>query len=187
MYQKQVFAPQVHRVPMIIAWPGQIKGGQIREDINEGLDLPRTLFTLADILSPEQFKGRDIIHEKPPEAVYSTIGYGFDFSRQFPNIAVGSFTGGQGWPRRACIRTQNHRLDKTVRMDGKPVAPGDEDIFLADVQKDPREMENIAGSVENAQIVERLSAMLDDHIKDRVEEAPAEYFRNEGRWTSNGL
>jgi choline-sulfatase len=186
MYQKQVFAPQVHRVPMLITWPGKIEAGQERTDINEGLDLPRTLFNLAEIEPPEQFKGRDIINDTPPEAIYSTIGYGFDFSRQFPNLAVGRFTDNHGWPRRACIRTQRYRLDKTVRMDGKPVPPEQEDIFLADVQEDPREVKNIAGLPENAPIVERLSAMLDHHLADRVEPPPGN-IHNKGRRTSDGF
>ena len=185
MYQKQVFAPQVHRVPMLITWPGEIEPGQERTDINEGLDLPRTLFNLAEIEPPEQFKGRDIINDTPPEAIYSTIGYGFDVSRQFPNLGVGRYTNNHGWPRRACIRTQRYRLDKNVRMDGQAVAPEQEDIFLADVREDPREVNNIASLPQNTEIVRQLSTMLDKHMMNRVEPS-IEYFRNEGRRTSDG-
>jgi choline-sulfatase len=176
LYAKHVFAPQVQRVPMLIAFPGTIPAGQVRDDICECLNLARTLFNISGIEAPPQFKGRDLLSSEPSEAIYSTIGFGYPESRAFPNLGFGEYLNGSGWPRRSCIRTENYRLDKNIRMDGKPVSKYEEDIFLADVTSDPKERYNLAGDPEYADIIEKLWNMLDKHVEDRIE-PPAEYVR----------
>jgi choline-sulfatase len=168
-YAKQIYAPQVHRVPLLIAQPGGSAWAQVREDICEGLDIPRTLFGLAGITPPAQFKGRDLFDSKPPHAVFSTIGYGYPDSAAFPYLGVGQYYNGQGWPRRACVRTSRYRLDKNVRIDGRPVTSDEADVFLADVIADPDEVGNIAHDPANQTIVRGLSDLLDRHMADRVE------------------
>jgi choline-sulfatase len=175
-YAKHTFAPQVHRVPLLIAWPGTLPDGQVREDINEGLDLPRTLFGLCGIDTPAQFRGHDLFTSQPPEAVYATIGYGYPHSRAFPNLATGEYVDGRGWPRRACVRTADYRLDKNVRIDGRPALGAEEDVFLADVRTDPGETVNLADDPAHQGTVQRLSAMLDEHIAGGIE-PPAEYVQ----------
>ena len=168
-YQKQTFAPESHRVPRIISWPGSLSQGQVRADISESLDLGRTLFALTEIKAPDQFKGRDLFSDEAPEAVYSTIGYGFATSRAFPNLDEGEYTNGHGWPRRSCIRTQHYRLDKNSRLDGQTVSGVDEDIFLADVQADPKEGRNLANEPAVQDTLRKLSDLLDAHTANSVE------------------
>ena len=178
-FQKQTFAPESQRVPRIISWPGTLPSAQARADICESLDLARTLCALADVPVDAQFEGRDLFHDPPPAAVYSTIGYGFASSRAFPNLGVGEYTNGRGWPRRACIRTERYRLDKNVRIDGAPVAAAEEDIFLADVRVDPAEKRNIADDAAHANVLTRLSLMLDHHGASAVEVPQAWTRRDE--------
>ena len=167
-FQKQTFAPESQRVPRLISWPGTLSAAQ-RPDLCESLDLARTLCTLADVPADAQFEGRDLFHDLPPAAVYSTIGYGFQSSRAFPNLGVGEYADGRGWPRRACVRTEQYRLDKNVRIGGERVAEMDEDTFLADVRGDPDEKTNLAGEARHDETVTRLSNMLDKHVADAVE------------------
>ena len=168
-YQKQTFAPQSQRVPRLISWPGTIAGGQERADITESLDLARTLFSLAGIESPDQFHGRDLLSGSAPDAVYSTIGYGFETSRAFPNLGVGALDDGIGWPRRSCVRTQRYRLDKNVRVNGRKPTADEEDIFLVDMQADPDENVNLAADPALRTVVEDLSSLLDRHAASAVE------------------
>ena len=65
-----------------------------------------------------------------------------------------------------------------MRLDGRPVEAGEEDIFLADVEADPDERFNLAVDPDHAQVVARLSAMIDQHVAGSVE-VPHEYV--EGR------
>lgn len=175
-YCKHVFAPESHRVPRLLSWPGTIPSGQVHSGISEGLDLPRTLFALAGIKPPDQFKGRDLLSDEAPEAVFSTVGFGFRDSMAFPLAGVGDYADGRGWPRRACIRTSQYRLDKTVGIDGRPATTSEEDIFLSDVQADPEERRNLANNPDFGPIVAELSQKLDKHIADAVE-VPWEYTR----------
>lgn len=168
-YGKQIFAPESHRVPLIIYYPSKIKKGTVVDSICENLDLPRTLFSLLQINTPDQFKGRDLFGTENSEAVFSTIGYGHQSSKTFPNRSYGEYTKGSSWPRRACIRTQQYRLDKNIRINGKPISKEDEDIFFVDVTKDPEERTNMVNRKEYEGVVEDLISKLNLHIKDCIE------------------
>jgi choline-sulfatase len=182
-YEKHTYAPEVHRVPLIVSWSGRIEAGQVRTDVCECLDCGRTLFDLAGLEAPSQFKGRALFADPAPEAVYASIGFGFADSLVFPNMGVkgGGYVDGHGWPRRTCVRTARYRLDKNVRLDGGPVSAADEDIFLADVVNDPLEMENLAGDPAYQDVVARLSAMIDRHVADSVE-VPHAYVEGKKRY-----
>ena len=169
VFAKHTFAPQVHRIPRIISQPGTVPRGQVRDDICEGLDLARTLFALAGIESPEQFKGRDLMDSTPPEAVFGTIGYGYRSSWAFPYLGHGRYPDDHGWPRRACVRTERYRLDRTVRRDGEIVGPEERDMFFCDWKEDPFETRNRADDPALAGEIERLNALLDAHVERRVE------------------
>ena len=171
-YAKHTFAPHVHRVPHLISSPSTIPGGEVRPEICEGLDLPRTLFGLCGIDVPDQFKGRDLFATEPPEGVYATVGFGLPDSWAFPNLDTGRYTAGRGWPRRACIRTERWRLDMNVRIDGRDSPRGDRDVFLTDWKADPRESTNLADDPEAGAARRRLEAMLEEHIAGAVEPDP---------------
>jgi choline-sulfatase len=173
-YAKQIYAPQVHRVPLLISGPNIKSKGKLREDICESLDLPKTLFNLVGIEAPEQFKGRDLFSSNPPEAVYSTIGFGYSSSFTFPMRLHGKYLDGNGWPRRACIRTHEFRLDKTVRMNGNLIQKGKEDPFLVNWKDDPKEIHNLAKDPIYKDILKKLSKMLDAHISNCIE-IPEDY------------
>ncbi len=167
-YHKVTFAPEVHRVPRIISYPAGLERGQQINELTDSIDLARTLFSLADIESPDQFKGRDVFSDPEPEAIYATLGFGWDDSYAFPYAKTGRYEG-HGWPRRSCIRTRQFRLDKNVRIDGGWVKPADEDVFLADLQQDPEELQNLAQLSEYQPVLEKLSAQLDAHVRRSVE------------------
>ena len=175
-FEKLTYTPTVHRVPLLISWPGAIPAGQVREDICDSLDIGRTCFAMAGIDTPSQFKGRDLFSDSPPEAIYSTIGYGQPFSKMAPNGGRGDWFGGRGWPRRSCIRTAQYRLDMNVLIDGEKPAPEDQDVFLADVVNDPVEFTNLAQDPQYANVVCELSAQLSKHTENSVEIAP-EYLQ----------
>ena len=174
-FEKHTFTPSVHRVPFIISWPGTIPGGQVREDVCDSLDIAPTLFALAGIGAPEQYKGRDLFSAPEPEAVYSTIGYGQPDSKMGPNGGRGEWYGGRGWPRRSCIRTRHFRLDKNVLLDNEKPAGEDEDTFLADSRTDPREVVNLAADPQHTELVRDLSTRLDRHAAGAIE-VPHEFL-----------
>jgi choline-sulfatase len=168
-FGKHTFTPTVHRVPLIISGPGILPKGEVRTDLCESLDIGRTLLGLAGVSAPDSFKGRDLFVDPAPEAIYSAIGFGQPDSKLAPNGGIGEWSEGRGWPRRSCIRTGRFRLEKNVLLDGRKPAPDDEDVFLVDVRKDPREFTNLAADPSYADVVSELSAKLDKHTEDMVE------------------
>ena len=172
-FGKHSFAPCVHRVPLIMSWPGRIKPGDVRGELSDSLDIGPTMFGAAGIAKPESFRGRDLLNSKPPEQIFATIGFGEATSRMAPNGGLGTWFGKRGWPRRSCVRTAKYRLDMNMKMDGKPVTGADRDIFLADVQVDPNEQVNLAGNPKFTDEVARLAGLLEQHAAGAVE-VPAE-------------
>jgi choline-sulfatase len=177
-YHKLTFAPESHRVPRLISWPGTLPDGVVREDINQSIDLAPTLCDLVGIDKLAQFSGRSLFSAPEPEAIFSTIGYGFPDSYAAPFEQWGRYTDNQGWPRRTCIRTPHYRLDKNVRINGMPVAPDDEDIYLVNTKSDPRERNNLADLPEYAHTAAGLSREIDQHVQDSVEPPHAYTHRN---------
>ncbi len=140
---KVVHAPQSQRIPLILRAPG-LPRGVTRDDLSEAMDLARTLCGLAGIAPDSGFAGRDLFADPAPDAVFSTIGQGHLGATASSAAHVGSWPGDLGWPRRACLRTARWRFDMNVRQDGGPVAPENEDAFLADSHDDPLELRNLA-------------------------------------------
>jgi choline-sulfatase len=163
--QKLTFAPEVQRVPRIVSWLGTLPAGQRRSDICEGLDMGRTLLDLAGLTAPDAFAGRRLFTDPAPEAVFSTVGYGFASSRAFPSSARGTLDDTTGWPRRTCIRTQRYRLEKNVRINGEAPSPEHEDLFMADRLIDPEERFNCAFDPAYREIRAALSARLSVHAE----------------------
>jgi arylsulfatase A-like enzyme len=168
---KHLFARRTHRIPRIISWPEHVGGGQVREDICEGLDLARTLLGAAGLESPEEFRGRDLLNTSSTEAVYATIGHGLPWSVAFPYKQYGQWHGDTPWPRRSCVRTQRHRLEMTVRHDGRAVSGEAREIFLADRESDPQEINNLAEAPAHADVRDHLLALLEKHVAGSVEDA----------------
>lgn len=163
LFSKLIFAPQVHRVPSIIAWKGTLAAGIRRSDISALMDLARTVCGLAGVPPSSQFRGRNLFVDDAPETILSTVGFGQRNSLAFPNSRFGTWPDGSGWPRRTCIRTNRFRLDMNVRKDGAPVTPSEEDIFLADCLADPSERSNLADDASYADVVARLALRVRQH------------------------
>ncbi|HLH58484.1 MAG TPA: sulfatase-like hydrolase/transferase [Streptosporangiaceae bacterium] len=176
--EKHTFAPQCHRVPLIVRWPGAVPAGKARHDLAQGLDIAPTLCGLAGITGLDG-QGRDLFSAPPPEHVFATIGYGAPQSQALPNVGRGSYYGDRGWPRRACVRSGRYRLDRNVRLDGVAVGRGDpdEDVFLADTEADPAETRNVADEAGYAPVRRRLEDALDRHVAGAAEPDPGKVYR----------
>lgn len=184
-FGKHTFAPASHRIPLVIAAPGQ-PGGHRRSDLATSEDLAATLLGLLEVSPRHQLDGRDLFVDPGPTFISSAIGYGMDWSRAFPNRDAGTWSDGRGWPQRACIRTQRYRLDGNTRIDGQKVDldSSDSDLFLADLESDPGEMRNLIDDPGYEEVRVDLLALLRDvqrrlmtseTVSSRV--APSDKFR----------
>ncbi len=171
LLSKIVFAPQSHRVPLIVRAPGIVPAGRVDDALSEGLDVARTSCTLAGIAPDTAFEGRCVRTGAEPEAVFSVIGKGAEGSRASSAANVGPWPDGRGWPRRACVRTRRFRVDMNVRQDGGPVIAANEDALPADRLAHPQEPTNPAGDPAHAATVARFRAMLRARAAEAVQPA----------------
>ena len=170
-FAKHTYAPQVHRVPLIICPPGSAESAKPtdRTDIAQAIDIAPTVLTACGIPVPQEMHGRNLLGDAEPEAVYATIGHGLPGSRAYPNANAGTWFDGGGWPRRVCVRTGRYRLDMNVRRNGKPVDASERDLFLADSVEDPTEAVNLAGRPETAEIEATLTRKAAEHAGSGIE------------------
>lgn len=152
---KHTFAPESHRVPLIVSWPGHLPTNERRGDLVVSEDLAPTLLALTGLPPDPQMTGRNLFGDAAPDHILSAIGYGVTSSRAFPNRDAGAWNDGRGWPQRVCVRTARYRLDATTRRAGTAVSPDDRDVFLADSLIDPTERTNLAAD-------QRYSAVTND-------------------------
>lgn len=157
---KHTFAPESHRVPFIVSWPGVLPEGTRRADLVLSEDLAPTLLSLAGLDRPATCTGRDVFGEPAPRVVLSAIGYGDSTSRAFPNRDAGGWDDGLGWPQRICARTDRYRLDLNTRRAGLPVPLSKADLFLADSLNDPHERTNLIEDDRYAAIATELLAVV---------------------------
>jgi choline-sulfatase len=171
LLSKVVFAPQSHRTPFIVSWPGHLPEGERRNELSENMDLARTLCALAGIEPDPGFGGRAVFHAPPPERIFATIGTGARGAKASVAADNGSWRNGKGWPRRCCIRTAQYRFDMNIRQDGAWIEPEEEDAFLADVQADSLEQVNLAAEPAYEKIVADLKDAIRAHVADALEPA----------------
>lgn len=174
-FGKMVFSHWSQRVPFIVSWPGELAEGDERADLAQGVDLGPTLTGLAGIATRDGLDGRDLFADPEPEAVFAVIGYGNPGSQPLSMVGRGSGPDGTGWPQRSCVRTRRWRLDRNARRDGQPVGPSDRDTFLADMETDPREEQNLAEDTAMTEVVTALGSLLDGYEAGAAQVDPADY------------
>jgi len=130
------------RVPMIFNQPGRLFGGQRRHELVDHLDLFQTLADYAQIELPERedyYSGRNFFPL-------------LDNSGNLPDWRDAQF-GEYGNLR--MIRTRTHKLVRRY-----PNGPCE----LFDLLADPRETINLFADLDNQQLVQQLTAQLEQHF-----------------------
>lgn len=166
-------------VPLIVRWPGVLEAGSVREDPVIALDITASSLAAAGIPLPEYFHGRPLFGEraKPREYVVTArdrcdmtvdriravrdrrYGYIRNFmperpytqwneyiERQYPTLRVMKELYAQG------------KLNATQALFMQPAKPP---VEFYDLQTDPHEVNNLAGSAEHQALVRRYSQILD--------------------------
>lgn len=172
------------RVPLIVRWPGRIPPGSVRDDLTELLDLAPTVLALAGVEVPPQMQGRvflgDTARPAPPflfaardrmdeayDRVRSVRSRRYRYVRNFhPELPYMQYINYQDempimreWRRLAF----EGRLNPTQMLFMSRTKPREE---LYDLETDPHEVRNLAGSPEHAAILRQMRAALDEWIRD---------------------
>lgn len=172
------------RVPLIVRWPGRIPPGSVRDDLTSLLDLAPTVLALAGVEIPPQMQGRVFLgdtarpapsflfaaRDRMDEAydrVRSVRSHRYRYVRNFhPELPYMQYINYQDempimreWRRLAF----EGRLNPTQMLFMSRTKPREE---LYDLETDPHEVRNLAGSPEQADILRQMRAALDRWIRD---------------------
>jgi arylsulfatase A-like enzyme len=186
--EKGFYDSEVWRVPMILAGPGVEARGTVDEDICELIDTGRTLLALAGLEAPDGYRGRDLLHDPAPEAVYAQIGwpdvdaplYQRAFAERISEVPSARGLSPISRPppshtqMRVALRTARYRMDVTWYQDGQRLPFDEADGNLFDLQADPGETRNLWANPEMQPVVEDLWRKLEDWFANL--DRPAELF-----------
>jgi arylsulfatase A-like enzyme len=177
--EKGFFDSEVWRVPYILSGPGVPDPGRTESGLCELVDTGRTLLSLVGLGAPAWYRGRDLLNDPPPPAVFGEIGwpdprapiFGRAYSSRVSEVKgekQSRATARALPPRpprhsqmRAAVRTDRHRMDVTWYKDGERVPVAEADGNLFDLQADPYETTNLWKSPEALGTVYELWLKLD--------------------------
>lgn len=191
---KQFLYDEGIHVPLIVSGPG-IKAGSVREDLVEHIDIAALSLAAAGIEIPKGMQARDIlaVQYKHREAVFSArdrcdetvdhirsvrtskFKYIRNFLPQRPYLQPCAYKDAKGILIALREWHGEGKLDATQQLLFRQVRPKEE---LYDLQKDPHEMNNLAGDATRAGTLEEMRSRLDRWMVDtgdmgRKPEAPA--------------
>ncbi len=152
------------RIPLLVSWPGHIKGGQVDDSMVSLIDVVPTLFRLQEIQIPWGMQGvplPTITDTKPAAAAFSEYGSGgppFKLSdlERLPkpygrHTLLETLKWREAEGRRKMVRTHKWKYVYD------PMGDKDE---LYNLESDPWELKNVIDNKENREIVAEMRLML---------------------------
>ncbi len=176
-------------VPLLVRWPKRLKAGQVNDDLISGEDITPTLLEAAGGEPLKEMTGRSFLgaltgqSRAPREAIFGARLYHGNSPFE-PNTKASTFDLSR------CVRTRKWKLiyNCTPQMEYQPVDsardPGWQQVVglhhdgklkedweriyfgkrpvleLYDLEKDPHELENLAGRAEHSKIERELKVLL---------------------------
>ena len=159
LYDKRLLLEESVKMPLIVRYPGSIKAGAVNEELVSNVDFAPTLLEFAGIKADSRMQGRSIaplLAGRTPAAWRQAIWYAY---------------GAAGHPHWG-MRSKRYKL---------VLFPGTEDFEFYDLEKDPREMTNLAGVTDYAAAIAE-ARKTDEDLKGEVSIRP-EQLPARGGWS----
>jgi arylsulfatase A-like enzyme len=172
------------RVPLIVRWPGKLKGGTVREDLISGIDATAAILSAAGLQVPANFHGRDFLatNAKPREHVFaardrcdiatermrcvrdSRYKYIRNFLPGIPYMQPNPYKEEQyaTWNLLKKLKAEN-KLNDTQMLFTAGSKPVEE---LYDLQADPHEIQNLDKDSAHSARLKSMRALVDNWVKD---------------------
>jgi uncharacterized sulfatase len=171
------------RVPLLVRWPGTIAPGSVREDLVAFVDLGPTVLRIAGAELPERLQGQPVFGEKVVPRKYcfsardrmdetydrirSVRNERYRYLRNFhPELPYAQYINYMDempilkeWRRLAF----DGKLNDVQRQFFAKTKPKEE---LYDLETDPHEIRNLAGSPDNQKVLAELRGALDRWMAD---------------------
>ncbi len=162
------------RVPFVVRWPGRIKPGTVRNDLVNLIDLGATWLGIAGAPIPKHMHGRDVLSDeaKAPRYVFSARDRCDETIECIRAVSDGRYKYLRNYmPHRPYMQPneykQNHypmwHMLRKLKAEGKltdaqkPFMSDSKPLEeLYDLETDPHEVNNLAGSPEHADVLKRM-------------------------------
>jgi arylsulfatase A-like enzyme len=173
------------RVPLIIRWPGRVESGTVCDDLVNLIDLAPTLLSLAGIEVPEYMQGRALLGQKkgrPPEYVFGGRNRMDASSNDYIRTVrdkryryIRNFKPEAPYAQRIDYMERMPIMQEWRRLNAEGKLTGPQKLFfehpkppeeLYDLLTDPHEVNNLADSPDQQQILSRMRAALQKWIKE---------------------
>jgi arylsulfatase A-like enzyme len=156
---------------LIIRWPHGIEGGKTYSELISNIDLLPSLLDMADVSVPEDIQGRSFLN----------LLRGRDY---IPNVWIFAEKNTSPGDIKRCIRTRRYKYIRNYNDGPELSLPtdieqsltrrdmGDEhlkprpSVELYDLQEDPWEMQNLAGSPELSSVENSMTSRLQNFMKE---------------------
>jgi len=166
-FDKRFMYEESLRMPFLLRYPREVKPGSVNSDMVSNLDFAPLFTDLAGIPTPKDFQGRSfrpMLHGRTPADWRQALYYRYWMNRAHHNVAA-----------HYGIRTLRHKLVYYYYDDcgqagceqkgwaGRPpaeIAGREPEWELFDLEKDPREMNNVANDPAYAAIRRKLADQL---------------------------
>ncbi len=147
-FDKRFMYEESFRTPLLVRWPGVVKKGSINNDLTQNIDFAETFLDLAGIPIPDDMQGVSLVPLLKGETPKDWRKYLYYHYYEYPG----------------CHKVRRHegiagKRYKLIRFYGKHV-PGGEEWELYDLDKDPKEMNNIYNNPEYATKIKKLKTEL---------------------------
>jgi N-sulfoglucosamine sulfohydrolase len=161
--------------PLLVRWPGRVPAGSVRHALVSTVDVAPTVLQAVERPVPEEMEGDSffdlLLGERADEhrdAVFAEMTHHIDFLpmravrtgrwkyiRNYSDAAIGlDQLDDREWAHRLCSRPDQPWL--------RPRVPEE----LYDLAADPTEQRNLAGDPAHVDVLERLRARLDGHMRE---------------------
>lgn len=127
------------KIPLLVKYPRQQNAGKRVEGLCENIDVAPTVLEVCGLKAPETMQGKRLPEGDGREFVFSEGQYGTEAE---PRIGY-------------MLRTERYKLLVQGTM---------ENAMLFDLEKDPEELENVAGKTEYADILSEMQRRLADFV-----------------------
>ena len=156
MFDKRFMYEESLRMPFVVRYPKEISPGSVSKDIIVNVDFAETFLDYAGVAIPKDMQGRSLrplFNGKRPKNWRSSMYY--RYWMHLPHFRVAGHYG---------VRTKRHKL---IFYYGLPLGasgarrkttPPEWELF--DLEKDPREMNNVYNNPAYAKVVKELKAEL---------------------------
>lgn len=177
-----LYDPGIH-VPLIVRWPGHVGPGRVSDDLVSTIDISATVLDVAGIELPDYLDGQPFLGPQAQRrehifAARDLIDEVMDHIRCVRTERykyIRNYTPKNGYHE--CEYVQNHRpmlaVIKDLAEKGQLTPP--QRLLLSktkpieelyDLQVDPHELKNLAGSAEHQETLKKMRALLNGWIAD---------------------